>query len=116
LAGAPVTVFRRLGVALDPITVLRRLVDEPTEATYSDDELQHRLDAAAGPNSAARDIWQEKLGAAAALVNMSEGGSSRSLSQAYDHAKEMFELYKSLAGGEGGPSASSPVIRRIVRV
>jgi hypothetical protein len=115
LAGAPVTVVRRLGVALDTITRLRRLVDEPDETTYSDEEMQERLDSASGINSAARDIWAEKLAAASALVNMSEGGSSRSQSQAYDHAKEMFHLYTSLADSEGGASAGSPVLRRIVR-
>ena len=100
-------------MALSPVVELRRLVDEPTEDIYTDKELEDRL-AAGNKFAAARDIWREKLAAAAGLVNISEGGSSRSMSQAYDHAKEMVELYEGLANS--GSATGGTVLRRITRV
>lgn len=92
------------------------MVDEPSEDTYTDAELTDRL-AAGNKFACARDIWREKLAAASSLVNVSEGGSSRSMSQAYDHAKEMLELYDGLANSAASDgSAGGTVLRRITRV
>lgn len=82
------------------LALLRRLIDEPTTATYADDELNSRLSDAVGDrNVVALEVWQEKMSAAASLVNTSEGGSSRSMSQAFDHAQAMVEHFQSLVGG-----------------
>ena len=97
------------------VTVLRRLIDEPTTDVYADAELQARLDAVAGDGTlVARDVWAEKMAAASSLVDISEGGSQRKMSQAYDHAKAMWDHYNELVllAGDG----NSPVLRRITRV
>jgi hypothetical protein len=101
---------------MDDLTLLRRAIDEPDpEAGYSNTELSVRLkDAAGSLNVVARDIWREKLSAAAGLVNVSEGGSSRSLGSIFDHAKSMWQLYAQLAADEVAGSTS--VLRRISRV
>jgi hypothetical protein len=99
-------------MALTALQLLRRAIDEPTEETYSDAELSERLSSADSPDVAARDIWGEKMSAMASLVNVSEGGSSRSMSQAYDHAKEMWLHYDSLVA----KATHAPVLRRIGRV
>lgn len=103
-------------MTLTPLAQLRRLINEPDAAgTYSDVELTDRLTAAANDmNTVARDVWAEKVAAYADLVNISEGGSSRSMSQAYDHAKEMWKHYYDLVLLEAGNAA--PVLRRITRV
>lgn len=104
-------------MALSPVLSLRRMIDEPDTAVYSDAELQARLDGSPTIYSAARDLWAEKLSAAAGLVNISEGGSSRSMSQQFDHYKEMYALYQGLANDAGdGNNPTGPVIRRIARV
>lgn len=82
---------------------LRRLIDEPTTAIYADAELQSRLDIAKGDkNVVSLDIWTEKLAAAAVLVNVSEGGSTRSMSQAFDHAEKMVEHFTALVATSAG--------------
>lgn len=90
---------------------LRRLVDEPTTATYTDAELQSRLDLAKGDkNVVALDIWTEKLAATVVLVNVSEGGSTRSMGQAFDHAEKMVEHFTGLVATSGGTK-----IRKLTR-
>lgn len=89
-------------MALTPVQQLRRYVDEPDLTTYSDAELTERIEAAEGSVIlVARDIWAEKMAAASGFVNVSEGGSSRSMSQAFDHAKEMWEFFAEQASATG---------------
>jgi DNA helicase IV len=95
-----------------PVQKLRLLVDEPTTNTYTDSDLNQRLvDASNDLNVTARDIWQEKMAAAAKLVNLSEGGSTRSASQIFDHAKAMWEHFSSVVGESGAPK-----IRKLSRL
>jgi hypothetical protein len=97
---------------LTPLFLLRRATDEPDPTTYTDAELTERLtDAGNDVNVVARDIWQEKLAAASTFVNVSEGGSSRSLSQAYDHAKEMLAYYQD----QVDQALGGTVLRKLVR-
>jgi len=102
-------------MALSPVLQLRRMIDEPDATTYSDAELATR--AAAGSNlyAAARDIWVEKAAGAAALVNISEGGSTRAMSQVYDHYKDMVNFYSELASAGSG-STTGAVLRPVIRV
>lgn len=94
------------------LETLRRLTDEPDETTYSDAELNSRLAVTgASVHSVARDVWGEKMAAAAALVNVSEGGSSRSMSQAYDHAASMYNHFAGLVL----TAAGNPVLRKLTR-
>jgi len=100
----------------DAVIQLRRITDETdSDSIYTDTELASRISDAANIYAAARDIWMEKLAVFAGFVNISEGGSSRSMSQAYDHAKEMVAFYTSLAEGSGGNSTGA-VMRKIQRV
>lgn len=97
------------------LAVLRRLIDESTQDVYSDAELNQRLSDVQGDgNLVARDVWAEKMAAASSLVDVSEGGSQRKLSQAYDHAKAMWEHYNGITSVESGVAPA--VIRRITRV
>lgn len=94
------------------VVLLRRLVDEPTEDTYSDADLADRLtDAGESINTAALVLWKEKMIAASGFVDVSEGGSSRKMSQAYDHAKEMVAFFER----EIANTTLAPKIRKLVR-
>lgn len=96
---------------------LRRAIDEVDVATstYTDAELAFLLTTET-LYTAARDIWIEKMSGATGLVNMSEGGSSRSMAQAYDHIKDMVAMYTNLAAGEATGAPTGAVIRPIVRI
>jgi hypothetical protein len=73
-------------------------------------ELDDRLtQAKSNKNAVALEIWTEKMAAAASLVNISEGGSSRSSGQAFDHAVKMVERFTALVG------SGSPKIHQLIR-
>jgi hypothetical protein len=104
-------------MALDPVLVLRRQVDETeADSIYTDAELTDRLLAASSGYAAARDIWFEKVSSMTGFVNVSEGGSSRSMSQAFDHAQKMAQFYSGLADSASQGSPTGAVIRAVTRV
>lgn len=99
------------------IQQLRRMTAETdTESSvYSDEEMDVAITAADGNlRAAAAQIWDEKAAALAALVDTSESGSSRRMSQAHTNALAMATGYRtdataSVAGASGTRN------RRIVR-
>lgn len=77
----------------DELAALRRAVDEPTNADpYSDTYLNFMIDAL-GVDPAASVIWTNKAAQYASLVNVSESGSSRSLSDLHKNALAMAERF-----------------------
>jgi hypothetical protein len=92
---------------------LRRLIAEPDTTTYSDAELNTRLaDTGGDLNLTSLGVWREKMIALASVgVDVSEGGSSRRLSQAYDHAKDMVAYFERLTQTGTG----APIIRKLAR-
>ena len=87
----------------DEIAALRLLVAEPDQETYTDEDLNERLEAGTSQYTVAFDIWTEKAAAAAGLVDMSEGGSSRKLGDVYEQALGMADAMR-----ERATSATSP--------
>lgn len=72
------------------IDALRLLIAESDDvAPYDDIALGARLDASPSPIGLAAQIWREKAANYAALVNVSESGSSRSLGDLHKNALEM---------------------------
>jgi hypothetical protein len=100
------------------IDALRLLIAESDDkAPYDDISLSVRLDAAASPEGLAAIIWREKAANYAALVTVSESGSSRSLS---DLHKNALAMAKSLSDADPsnpgtGPAVRGVVIRRLTR-
>jgi hypothetical protein len=94
---------------------LRRYIDEPTQAVYSDIDLSTRIDTAVSLNHLAREIWLEKAARYSRLVDMQEGSSRRTLSQLYTQALGMAGNFGKLAD-DGAPLTSRPTrIRSIER-
>lgn len=84
----------------DQLGALRRAADVSiTDTVYTDTLLGALIDSSS-VNRAALVIWREKAAAYAKMVNISEGGSSRSMSDLYNHAKEMIALYQKLVDEE----------------
>jgi hypothetical protein len=77
------------------------LIDESADvAPYDDISLSNRLDAATSPLSLSKEIWLEKAASYASLVNVSESGSSRSMS---DLSKNALAMAKAM--GDADPTA-----------
>lgn len=101
----------------DEIAALRLLVAEPTEEFYTEAELGARLDAAASASQLARDIWIEKAARYASIVDISEGGSSRSAGSMYANAMKMVELFDRLivSATPVDPATTGVVVGRLRR-
>lgn len=76
----------------EDIATLRRMINEPSTATYSDVVLGALIDEK-GLDATAAQVWSEKAAAASVLVNTSESGSSRSLQQIHSNALAMANFY-----------------------
>ncbi len=71
------------------IARLRRVTDlAANDAVYTDELLSALIDEL-GFEATAASIWKEKAASFAGLVDTTESGSSRSLSQLYKNALEM---------------------------
>lgn len=81
----------------EEIAALRLLIAEPTEATYDDAALGVFLDTADNEYAAAYEIWTRKAAASAALVDISEGGSSRKMGDLYEQFLSMAEQMRQRA-------------------
>jgi hypothetical protein len=103
--------------AIADILALRRLVAEPDDVNgYDNTRLAELLDTPLTVNAAAAVVWREKAANAAELVDVSESGSSRKLSDIRKNALEMAAHYSALDESAGeGPAGSGPVIMRIRR-
>jgi hypothetical protein len=87
----------------DELAALRRATDTTTaDAVYTDGLVTPLIDSL-GVNGAAAVIWREKAAKYAAMVNTTEAGSSRSMSDLYAHAIEMAEMYARLSDNEEVP-------------
>lgn len=75
----------------EEIAALRLMVAEPNDvAPYTDAVLGAMLDAVSGESiGVAATVWEQKAAAAANLVDMSEGGSSRKMGDLYEQALSM---------------------------
>lgn len=76
---------------------LRRMINEPTDTTYSDATLSGYItDASDDLNYAASVLWLEKVAALQDTVyDVSADGADYKYSQKIDNAKEMARLYAS---------------------
>jgi hypothetical protein len=106
--------------AVDYLDDLRDLVNEPDAETWSDEVLVeiltlYTVDGVTNISRAAAEVWTRKAAHLSGMVNVTESGSSRSLSQLYDHALSMAKYHAA-----GGPTILAPEVlvtrtRRIVR-
>lgn len=85
----------------EQIAAFRLLIDEAEDAEpYSDLGLSLRLDGALSPQALAKEVWLEKAAKYASLVNVSESGSSRSMSDLHKNALAMAKGF-----GDADPNA-----------
>jgi hypothetical protein len=94
---------------------LRRLVGEPGTDTYNDRQLEEYLDRSESVEAAAAEVWREKAARYADLVDVTEGSSSRRLSQLVTQARDMAKHFEETVTAvevtiEGRPR-SRPIVR-----
>lgn len=98
------------------IAELRIKINEPTDAPpYTDEVLGMLIDANAGDTDAvAKTVWEGKAASVAHLVDISEGGSSRKMSDMYKNFLAIAKTFEPEAGT--GPTAQrAPMTREITR-
>lgn len=94
------------------IADLRRLTGETGSTTYTDEELESRIDAVDGDLEAvASDIWEEKAAAYAEMVDITEAGSSRKNGELYKNAIAMHEHFSGDESAALGSSTTRPIVR-----
>lgn len=78
----------------EDVARLRRLADAADTTEYPSQDLSDRIDVALGNvEAAAADLWRERAAGYAALVDTTEGSSSRKLSQLQAQALKMADQY-----------------------
>lgn len=70
----------------DQVTEVRENTNETTSATWTDAEIVVLVDALGSVNLASAAIWKKKAARYADLVNTTEAGARRDLSDLYDRA------------------------------
>ena len=86
----------------DQIAAFRLLIGEPQDVEpYTDVELGARIDAALATSTSsdalAYEVWTEKAAKWAQMVDVSEGGSSRKMSDLIDNALKMARMFQDRA-------------------
>jgi hypothetical protein len=95
---------------------LREYINEPNDSDgWTDTRLDGYIDDATNLFNAAALIWGVKAATYAGLVDVSESGSSRSLSGLLKQAQAMRTQYKEMGADEDNAALDVPVIARIVR-
>lgn len=97
----------------DEVTRLRRITDLAADDPIYTDSLLGQLIDDLGIETAASQVWKEKAATLAGLVDTTESGSSRRLSQLYDQALKMGQAFAPAepAGGPGGSTYTVEVER-----
>jgi hypothetical protein len=100
----------------EEIAAFRLLIDEAADALpYDDISLTNRLDAASSPQALGREIWLEKAAKFASLVNVSESGSSRSMSDLHKNAIAMAKALGDAEPDAPGGAISGVRMHRLTR-
>lgn len=82
------------------VSALRLLIAEPDDSNgWTDEKLSGLLDAGESANTVASGIWTSKAATYASLVDVSESGSSRKLSDMHRQALSMSDHFGGLDGG-----------------
>lgn len=99
------------------VALLRQKIQEPDNVDpYTDDFLSELIDQY-GVDSAAGQIWEAKAASVARLVDISEGGSSRKMSQVFTQYSAIADKFNSkTSSGEDPTGYTAPRTRKITRV
>ena len=99
------------------IATVRELINEPNDTNgWTDQRISNSIDVKSGDlNAAAADIWGVKAAETYGLVDVSENGSSRKLSDLQKQALSMQAHFQAESDRLVGIVARAPRTRAIVR-
>jgi hypothetical protein len=98
------------------IAAFRLLIGQPEDAEpYTDQFLSARLDSAASDQALAAVIWREKAASFSELVDVSESGSSRKLSDLYKNALTMAAAFEGIVPTDDSSVQSGVRVKRLTR-
>lgn len=99
------------------IAALRAAIGQPAnEEPWTDAALGALIDAANGDlNLAAYNAWMSKAASAASMVDISEGGSSRKMSDVHKNALAMAAVYKGQISPDSPPVTGGSRLYRLSR-
>jgi hypothetical protein len=93
------------------------MIAEPDDTTYDDEMLGAIIDSYAEATlplaSSASNVWLQKAATYAELVNISEGGSSRSMGDLHKRALEMAKIYQVQVDGAVDAGRSTRIARLV---
>jgi hypothetical protein len=97
--------------------VLALLGPYATAEGWTEERVGALLDAGLTPNQIARDFWIQRSASTATMVDMSESGSSRKLSDINKNALAMAKMFRDAADDEieDPPIAPRAVTTRAIR-
>lgn len=103
--------------SLEDVNKLRDLIGEPDESNgWTNEKLAEIIDASASVVEAAAKVWTSKAATYATLVDVSESGSSRKLSDLHKNALAMSSHYNQAHQATLPPvTTAGPVVNRIRR-
>jgi hypothetical protein len=102
--------------SFEDVTKLRGLTNELDDSNgWTDERLGNLIDTSLTLNAAASHVWLLKAGQYATLVDVSESGSSRKLSDLRKNAMEMVAYFKGLDVTDADTSGGRPIVQRIRR-
>lgn len=100
---------------IDQIAALRRMINEADNVEpWTDDTLTLLIDASVDLEAAAASIWRSKAASVAHLVDISEGGSSRKMSEMYDNFLAVARSFE-LSSAANPSAVRAPRTREITR-
>jgi hypothetical protein len=101
----------------EDLATLRQLINEFDDTNgWTDDYLNGLIDGGLTLNKAAGSVWTIKAGRFSALVDVTESGSSRKMSDLHKNALAMARYYSGADAAEAEETApTGPVIQRIRR-
>lgn len=98
----------------DDVALVRTYTDEDTEDNWTDAQLGVLIDDL-GVDSATARVWREKAARYSRLVDVTEAGASRKMSQAFAHAQALAERWDAIASASGTDAGRSAKVHKIVR-
>lgn len=89
-----------MATAGDIKRAMQLLGDEAAENGFDELRVGADLDAGLTTNAIALSYWRARMASLATAIDVSEGGSTRSLSQAWQQAQKMADYYQGLVDRE----------------
>jgi hypothetical protein len=101
----------------DDIDEVRFMLGPNAEAEgWTDEKIGDMLDAGSSPAQIAQQYWESQMASTATLVDVSESGSSRRMSQVSQNAANLANYWGHVAAQETTTAQQGAVSREIRRV